>query len=163
MFIQPQSDYFNNNSQVKVHSLLYSFHQYAEKDTMSVHTAWTRAHAFTQRDPRSHWGPSIIIRNKLLGCPGPPRSLSVPLSHLEAGVTLRAVRSSPPHCSCEDRFHRDKATHCSARSPFHQMCIITSPQPSLPLTLTFTISLHTYFPCLWWLRLKAFIVAFLLA
>lgn len=158
-----------------------TFHQHTEKNknktciaacTHSVcrhahthsHTRRIRAHA------EDHPSPSITGCSGVRGHPG----LCLFLSHLEAGVTLRAVRSSPPHCSCEDRFHRDKATHCSAHSPFHQMCIITStllllPRPLTLLSLshahTHTRSLSRYthiFHVLSWLRLKAAIVAFFL-
>lgn len=121
-----------------------TFHQHAGKKNNLYCCLYAHTHSHTHRiraHAEDHPSPSITGRSGVRGHPG----LCLFLSHLEAGVTLRAVRSSPPHCSCEDRFHRDKATHCSAHSPFHQMCIITSPllllPPSPPPSLSHT---HTH-------------------
>lgn len=93
----------------------------------------THAHNGIRAHTEDHPSSSVTGCSGVRGHPG----LCLFLSHLEAGVTLRAARSSPPHCSCEDRFHRDKATHCSAHSAFHQMCIITSSTPA-PTSLSHT-------------------------
>lgn len=102
-----------------------------------------------RRDRRPPWGASITIYNSLTGCSGhPSHFLCLSLSHLETGVTLWPVCSNPPHCSCKDRLHRDKATYYSAPPPPSPptRCVSSShPPPPDTHTHTFTVITHIFF------------------
>lgn len=88
-------------------------------------------------------------------------SRATQVSHIRAGVALRAVRCSPPRCSCEDSFHRDKATHCRAFAGLLPLRPDVYHHPPIPTCLP--LSRYTEFPCPFGTRSKAAVVAFLLS